>query len=557
MLNSVEFRLLAPHAEAVTLKGSFLDWNEIPLHKDDKGYFRTSVDLEDGSYPYQFRVQSKDNSEEAERWVDINDPYVTEFDANGNGVVRIKDGERIVDDHVWQHDDKPLPNNDELIIYELLVSDFFHGNDDRHQGRYIGVIEKLDYLCELGINAIELLPLNQSPGDYNWGYIPSYFFAPQPNYGSTKELKQLIDECHARGIRVIVDQLYNHSSDESPLLAIDRDYWYYHDRHHPDADPRDHWGPEFNYEFRDEALGTRPAWDLMGDVMRFWVQEYHIDGVRYDALKELDNFDFLYWITQEAQRTAGSKPFYHVGEHIPENPDLIDPNGPMDGCWHESFYRTMQSHLSGESFDLNSLKQAIDPTQQGYPNGVTKAVNYLCNHDQKRLLLDLGDRGILDDAAFGRAKLGVALLMTAVGVPLIWMGEEFGDSTLINADEKDQQLGWGLLKGDRNQDLFEYYKSLISLRKQNPALQSANVEFFHENPEAKVLAYIRWNEEGARVVVIANFSDQVLAGYSISQFPKNGTWREWSNRYTLEAQNNQLTLDLGEYEAQVFVFESN
>ncbi len=194
-----------------------------------------------------------------------------------------------------------MPSNYELIIYELLVSDFFHGSEDSQQGHYTNVIEKLDYLCELGINAIELMPVNKAPGDYNWDYIPSYFFAPQPNYGSTKELKQLIDECHARGIGVILDQLYNHSLEESPLLHIERDYWYHHDRYHPDADPQDYWEPECNYDHKDEALSIRPAWEFMGDVIRFWIQEYHIDGIRYDALKELDNFDFLYWMTQEAK----------------------------------------------------------------------------------------------------------------------------------------------------------------------------------------------------------------------------------------------------------------
>jgi 1,4-alpha-glucan branching enzyme len=170
---------------------------------------------------------------------------------------------------------------------------------------------------------LELLPVNKAPGDYNWGYIPSYFFAPQLNYGSTKALKQLIDECHARGIHVSLDQLYNHSSEESPLLHIDRDYWYHHDRHHPDADPQDYWGPEFNYDHKDEALGIRPAWEFMGNVMRFWIREYHIDGIRYDALQELDNFDFLYWMAQEAKQVAGPKPFYNIEEHIPEKPDLV------------------------------------------------------------------------------------------------------------------------------------------------------------------------------------------------------------------------------------------
>lgn len=366
-------------------------------------------------------------------------------------------------------------------------------------------------------------------------------------------MKQLIDECHGRGIRVILDQLFNHSSDESPLLHIDRDYWYYHDRHHPDADPQDYWGPEWNYEYHDETLGIRPAWDFMTDVLRFWVQEYCIDGIRYDALKELDNFDFLYWVTQEAKRLAKPKPFYNVGEHIPEKPDLISPNGPMDGCWHESFYQTVQSHLWGETFDLDQLKQAIDPTYQDYPEGLTKAVNYLCNHDQKRLLLDLGDRGIPDDAAFKRAKLGAVLLMTSVGVPLIWMGEEFGDSTPINAQETNQQIGWSLLKHDRNRDLFEYYKRLIALRKQTPALQTANVQFFYENSEDKVFAFSRWSEESSQVVVVANLSDQPRPDYQIPNFPDDGIWHEQTKNFTITSQEHQLATSLGEYEAQVFI----
>jgi 1,4-alpha-glucan branching enzyme len=551
---SIEFKLFAPHNKAVTLMGSFSEWNEIPMKKDNQGYFRTSVELEDGVHQYKFRVQSKSWSHEPDEWVHINDPYITEIDpSTGNGIVRVKDRERIVDIYVWQHDDTSLPGDHELIIYELLVSDFLHSDQANQRGRYTNVIEKLDYLSELGINAIELLPVNEAPGEYNWGYTPSYFFAPQPNYGSTNELKQLVDQCHARGIRVILDQLYNHSSEESPLLHIDRDYWYHHE-HRSGSDSDTYWGPEFNYEHEDEALGIRPAWEFMGDVLRFWIREYHIDGIRYDALKQLNNFDFLGWMTQEAKQTAGVKPFYNIGEHIPENPDIVTPNGPMDGCWHDSFYHTMQPHLCGETFDLDQIKQALDPTQGGYPDGSTKAVNYLCNHDQKRLLLDLGDRQILDDAAFQRAKLGAVLLMTAVGVPLIWMGEEFGDATPINPDEHNQQLNWSLLQHDRNRGLFEHYKGLIALRKQNLALQTSNIEFFYENPEDKVFAYGRWNDEGSRVVVVANFSDQYLENYQISDFPEDGTWHEWTKDYSIEAQNYQLTLGLGEYEAQIFVW---
>jgi 1,4-alpha-glucan branching enzyme len=111
-----------------------------------------------------------------------------------------------------------------------------------------------------------------------------------------------------------------------------------------------------------------------------------------------------------------------------------------------------------------------------------------------------------------------------------------------------------LLNNDLNRSLLDYYKGLIQLRKSNAALQTENIEFFHENPEAKVLAYTRWNDEGSRVVVVANFSDQFLAGYTIPNFPLDGTWHEWTGNYDLEAGSGNLMTDIGEFEARVFVW---
>jgi len=95
---------------------------------------------------------------------------------------------------------------------------------------------------------------------------------------------------------------------------------------------------------------------------------------------------------------------------------------------------------------------------------------------------------------------------------------------------------------------------LIALRKNNRALHTNNIDFFHENPDAKVFAYVRWNEEGSRIAVVVNLSDQFLAGYQISHFPEDGMWHEWTKNYDIEAKNGLLTIDLGEYEAQVFVW---
>ena len=550
MASSIEFKLLAPYNKEAALIGSFSNWENIPMEKDDQGYFRTQIELEDGVYQYKFRVRSKSWFFEPDQWVDVVDPYATDIDnPTQNGVIRIKDSKKIVDSYVWQHDDKPLPPDHELVIYEMHVGDFSGGEDDPYpRGNYQHVIEKLDYLCELGINAIELMPIKEYPGDYSWGYNPRYFLATESSYGSTEDLKQLIDECHARGIRIIMDGIYNHSEASSPLTQIDHDYWY----HHKPRDPDNNWGPEFNYEHYDENLKTYPARKFIGDVVRFWIEEYHIDGIRYDAARQIGNYDFMHWIVDQAKKTAGDKPFYNIAEHIPETTSITNIDGPMDGCWHDSFYHTVKAHICGDKFDLEELKNVLDCKRQGFM-GATNVVNYLTNHDHERLMVSLANREIFDEAAFKRAKLGTVMLMTAVGVPLIWMGEEFGDYQPL--DPEPSKIDWKILSNDNNRGLWEYYKGLINLRKHNHALYTENIDFFHEDPESKVLAYTRWNDRGSQVVVVANFSDNYLAGYRVPHFPENGTWHEWTGNYEIESGDDNILIDLPEYEAQVFVWQ--
>ncbi|HEY9861577.1 MAG TPA: alpha amylase C-terminal domain-containing protein, partial [Candidatus Obscuribacterales bacterium] len=131
---------------------------------------------------------------------------------------------------------------------------------------------------------------------------------------------------------------------------------------------------------------------------------------------------------------------------------------------------------------------------------------------------------------------------------------EFGEYKYKTVDQA--KIEWPLLANDLNRSLWDYYKGLIHLRKTNHALYTENVDFFHENPEAKVLAYTRWNDEGSRVVVVANFSDQFLAGYQVPNFPANGTWHEWTRDYDVDSGDHNLIVDLGSYEAQIFVWQS-
>ncbi|HAZ48131.1 MAG TPA: alpha-amylase, partial [Cyanobacteria bacterium UBA11371] len=177
----------------------------------------------------------------------------------------------------------------------------------------------------------------------------------------------------------------------------------------------------------------------------------------------------------------------------------------------------------------------------------------ITNHDQERLIRSLGDAGIFDDEAFKRVKLGAILLMTAPGIPMIWMGQEFGEYKNREPNQP-KKLEWDLLKNERNRDLFEFYKRLIAFRKQNSALKSTQVDFIHANPEGKVLAYARSDGQESQVIVVANFSDQSFESYQISDFP-NGNWQLWGSDRTLEITDNQLTLELPANEAQIFVLQ--
>jgi len=548
-VSSIQFSLFAPYNSEAALIGDFSDWQDIPMEKGEDGFFRAEVDLQDGTYDYKFRVRSKSWFFDPDTWVDVVDPYATDInDADQTGRLRVKGGKALVDTYGWQHDEVPLPGDHQLVIYELHIGDFSGGEaDDDSRGKFKHVIEKLDYLVDLGINAIELMPLKEYPGDYSWGYNPRYFFAPESSYGSTRDLKRMIDECHGRGIRIIMDAVFNHGQAETPLAHIDHDYWFYHNA----QDPDNYWGPEFNYEHYDENLDTYPARWFASDRVKFWIQEYHIDGVRYDAAKQIGNYDFMHWIVNETKQIAGPKPFFNIAEHIPETSEITNSDGPMDSCWHTSFYHTMIDLLCKDQYDAERLKDVLDPKRQGFM-GMANVVNYLSSHDQDRFMVKLGEQDIFGPAAFRRISLGMALMMTCVGIPMIWMGEEFGEYKPKTIDPA--KLDWSLLNNDENASLLEFIRGLTALRKQTHALFTNNINFFHDDPDNQVLAYIRWNSEGSQVAVLANCSSHYLADYTVKNFPQDGIWHEWTHNYDITVEGTELTLDLPEYEAKVLVW---
>ncbi len=539
----IEFSLFAPYNKRAAVRGDFSEWKDIELEKSDDGYFRTTIELADGDYEYKFCVESNSPWQLGE-WICVTDPMATDVNEmnSDNAVMRVRDGETIIDQYQWHHDDKPLPADVELVIYELHVGDF--------GGNFQGVVEKLDYLSGLGVNAIELMPIAEFPGGLSWGYNPKFFYAVESAYGETADLKQLVDECHGRGIRVILDLVANHAQQDTPMAQIDHNYWF---AEHNTDDFQ--FGPKFDYNHWDDNLKLFPARKFMNEAAYYWSTEFHLDGIRFDATALINNFDFLHWLGEAVKQANGMKPFYLVAEHLPIDPAIVGYGKPMDGLWHDYFYfqitaNLRQAEFNGwQPFDWEKTKDALEPARSEII-GPTAAVQYVSNHDHNRLMFELGTAGIMDAKAFRRCKLGAALVMTAVGVPMIWMGEEFGEPTEKSMESRP--LHWELLQNQPNADLYRYVSGLIFMRKKVGAFKTEHIEFFHLDPEHKVLAWERWDDGGSQVAVVANFSDDSLGDYHVPNFP-DGDWHEYTFDYDIHVEGGQLVDLLGQSQCKIYI----
>jgi len=553
--NPIEFALFAPYNETVDILADFLDWVPKPLTKGQDGWWRGTFELEDGDYLYKFRVKSLSYFAE-DQLLEVFDPYALQVtqDEKENSIIRVRNGQRAWTDYQWKHDDVPLPVNQDLIIYELFVSDFDHEGD--RKGTFRNVMKKLDYLRDLGINCIELMPVKEFPGD-GWGYSLRSLFAVEGTYGTPEELCELIDEAHARGMRVVIDGVYNHAEAESPLTKIDYQYWYY--RENPDP-PELQWGPKFDFGKYDEKYDVFPARKYVIDSIKFWVEKFHMDGIRFDATRAIGKFDVMKEFTDAAfEMVGGRKPFFTVAEHVAEDPAITGyPEGPMVAAWHFALAAHLRAVLIDKENDgqkpddFDGLLAKLDPAKNGYHSG-NRYVNYITSHDHDRIMHQLADQGhIFDEAAFRRLKLGLTLLMTIPGIPMIWMGQEFGFSSDKSLDPRP--LDWGLLKNENNAGLLEHVKAVTWLRKKTDALRNDSFEVLFGDPERRVFAYKRWTEGGNVVVVAVNLRDTDAGEFVIEgKALEDGDWHEFTRNYDVKVESGVLKDTLGKSEVKVFI----
>jgi maltooligosyltrehalose trehalohydrolase len=365
----------------------------------------------------------------------------------------------------WSDEDwRGLPL-EELIIYEL------HVGTATPEGTFDSLIERLDYFKELGITAIELMPVADFPGHHNWGYDGVNLFAPSRNYGGAEGLRRLVDAAHARGLAVLLDVVYNHLGPDGNYLR-QFSLSYFTDRHHTP------WGDAVNMDGPD----SRPVRDYFIANVCHWAHEYHIDGLRLDATHAIIDESPTHILAEMADSVRLSLPpdrrFVLIAESELNNPNLVRPAVQggigLDGVWADDFHHQVRVALAGDRdgyyMDYSGSAPDLAATiEQGWfytgqvaphseqPRGapaddvpLPRFVYCIQNHDQVGNRA-MGDRlhHTISPQAYAAAS---TLLLLTPATPLLWMGQEWATSSpFIYFTDHNPELGRMVTEGRRSE----------------------------------------------------------------------------------------------------------
>ncbi len=417
----------------------------------------------------------------------------------------------------WSTNHWPPPRRDSLVLYELHVGTF------TPEGTFDAIIPRLDALRELGVTGLEIMPVAQFPGNRNWGYDGVHLAAPQNSYGGPHGLQRLVDACHARGLAVILDVVLNHMGPEGNYLHEFGPY--FTDRY------RTPWGPAFNYD----GHGSDPVRQYVLDAIRLWIEDYRLDGLRLDAVQTI--FDarprhLLRDIKETADAAAGrqGRSAFLIAESLQNDVRMVKPpeqgGHGMDAEWHDDFHQAVHAYLTGErhgryvdfgpardlvrlfnnTFLLDGRSSQYYGRRWGAPvDGVPgdRFVACVQNHDQ------VGNRArgerLTALVSPPARRLAASLLLLAPHVPMLFMGEEygeeqpfqffcsFGNHRLVESVRQGRRrdygfqgevpdpqsentftasrLSWSWPEGSERAGLRRLYTDLLTARRQWPALQ--------------------------------------------------------------------------------------
>jgi maltooligosyltrehalose trehalohydrolase len=557
----VRFRVWAPKAFSVSLRVIGESGDDLPMSQEAKGYYSAFwVNGKAGARYYYVLNGVQARPDPASR-----------FQPGG-----VHDPSEVVDpgEFKWEDQDWKGVPLEEMIVYEIHTGAF------TQEGTFEAVIPLLDYVkYELGVTAIELMPVAQFPGKRNWGYDGVYLYAPQNSYGGPSGLKSLVNACHRIGLAVILDVVYNHLGPEGNYLG---DYGpYFTDRY------KTPWGAAVNFD-GPESDEVR---QFVIDNALYWVTEYHMDSLRIDAIHGIFDFSaqhILFDIREAVHRQADK-----LGRHIVviAESDLNDVrviNPPskggygLDAQWNDDFHHCLHTLLtrerSGYYQDFGEIHQLVKAMKEGFVysgqyssyrkrrHGSSsrhlppqKFVIFSQNHDQ------IGNRAKGDRlstiVSFEALKVAAGIVLLVPNIPLLFMGEEYGeeapfqyfvshsDPELIEAVRKgrkeefsgfqwegeipDPQDEMTYLRSKINLDLrfdgkhktlMEFYKMLIKLRGEIPALFYLGKKGIRiEGLEKEKAIVIRREYEEDRVIGLFNFNDKPI---KIQTVIEKGRWQK-------------------------------
>lgn len=520
---AVTFRVWAPHAEKVFVGGSFNNWskNEISLEIEDNGYWSVITEKASEGDEYKFFIEYE--GEVLAR----NDPYAFEVtNSNGNSIIRTLDFK-------WDDEDFKMPSWNELVIYELHVGTFNRSTPDT-VGTFEDVIAKLDYLKELGINCIELLPVAEFAGGISWGYNPAHPFAIEQDYGGPDGFAKLVNEAHKKGIAVIMDVVYNHFGPSDVDLwrfdgwsENDKGGIYFYNDHRSDTpwgDTRPDYGREEVRQYlRDNAL--------------MWIEKYHCDGLRMDATSYIRyeggglGYDTEIEEGNILMRDINSEireKYPHVltiAEDLKGDSrvtDAIEHDGLAYGSqWDMNFVHPVREVIEDTHDDGRDLQKVVDALEFTYSNDAFSRIVYTESHDEvangkARVPEEIQPGDAESDFAKKRALLGIVLTLTAPGIPMLFQGQEFIEDEYFQDTEA---LDWD--KEKKHRGIEKLVSDIIKLRTGNieggKGLRSQHIEILHLNHETKILAYKRFdaNDTTQPVLIVLNFSNQDFEDYGI------------------------------------------
>ncbi|WP_275870531.1 alpha-amylase family glycosyl hydrolase [Algoriphagus sp. CAU 1675] len=452
--------------------------------------------------------------------------------------------------------EKPLPQD--LVIYELLIRDF----DEKRS--YQAVIDRLDYLADLGINAIELMPVTEFEGNLSWGYNPSFFFAPDKYYGTKNDLKRLIDEAHGKGIVVILDMVLNHAFGQNPMVRLynEGDYgaptsanpWFNRVARHP---------YNVGYDFNHESEHTRAFVD---SVNHYWLSEYKIDGFRFDLSKGFtqfnsqDNVDL--WSQYDASRIKIWKQIYDaiqihhpnayvILEHLSQNSEekeLADYGLMFWGNMNSDFRELAKGET--KNFDWAYFKN------RGWNN--PNLIAYQESHDEERVMwetLNFGLRSPIDlrglQNAVNRNQLLTAFYFAIPGPKMIWQFGEFGYDLELNNDRLGiKPTRWNYLDDPQRARLFKLYQEMIELKKEHEvfSLPEKTTLTLSSNVKSIILEHPEMD-----VVMHGNFGLGNVGNIPLA-FPYVGTWYNYFTGEELIVTNTTVKFNLRP--SEFFLFTS-